>query len=252
MYSPPRIGVFVEVRAVEISQPVPVGGEVRGHPVENHADIVLVQVVDQEHQVLRRPVAAGGGEVAGGLIAPGAVEGMLHQRQELHVGEAAVRDVLGQFRARSLDRSRSGLPNRGTASRSPGGPRRWPCGASNACRPPPLRHPAVVLPVVVQVPDDRRRPRRQLGAEGEGIGLVDLVAVVSGNDVVLVSRADRRHRAATLPRCPNAVVLQRMAGFRPAVEIAHHRHPLGVGGPNGKIGGRRAYPLPCGMRPSFS
>ncbi len=67
-----RIGVLVEVRAVEVGEAVLVGGEVRGHPVENDADAVLVQVVDQVHEVLRRAVAAGGREVAGGLVAPGA------------------------------------------------------------------------------------------------------------------------------------------------------------------------------------
>ena len=49
---------------------------------------LLVQVVDQEHEVLRRAVAAGRGEVAGRLVAPGAVERMLRHRQELDVGEA--------------------------------------------------------------------------------------------------------------------------------------------------------------------
>ena len=43
----PRIGVFVEVRAVEEAERVPVARKVRGHPVEDHADAVLVQRVDQ-------------------------------------------------------------------------------------------------------------------------------------------------------------------------------------------------------------
>ena len=72
--------------------------EVRGHPVEDHADAALVQVLDQEHEVLRRAVAAGGREVAGGLVAPGAVEGVLHHRHELDVGEAHPLAVLGEHR----------------------------------------------------------------------------------------------------------------------------------------------------------
>ena len=49
-----RVGVLVQVRAVEIGQAVFVVGKVRRHPVEDDADAVLVQVVDQVHEVLRR------------------------------------------------------------------------------------------------------------------------------------------------------------------------------------------------------
>ena len=66
----PRVGVLVEMRAVEKLQAELVGRKMRGHPVEHHADAVLVQVVDHEHEILRRAVSAGRCEVAGDLIAP--------------------------------------------------------------------------------------------------------------------------------------------------------------------------------------
>ena len=94
----PRIGMLVEMRAVEVGQAVRVGREVRRHPVEDHGDAVLVQVVDQIHEILRRAVARGGGEIAGGLVSPGAVEGMLHHGQEFHVSEAHAADVFGEAR----------------------------------------------------------------------------------------------------------------------------------------------------------
>ena len=50
-----RVGVLVQVRAVEEAQPVRVPGEVRRHPVEHHADAVLVQHIDEMHEVLRVP-----------------------------------------------------------------------------------------------------------------------------------------------------------------------------------------------------
>src|ERR1700726_5296523 len=74
--APARIGVLVEVRAVEERQGVLVVREVRRHPVEDDADAALVEVVDQVHEVLRRAVAAGGREEAGHLVPPPAVEGM--------------------------------------------------------------------------------------------------------------------------------------------------------------------------------
>src|SRR5579862_5921834 len=72
MESLARVGVLVEMRAVEVGEAVGVGREVRRDPVENHADAVLVKVVDEVHEILRRAVARGGSEVAGGLISPGA------------------------------------------------------------------------------------------------------------------------------------------------------------------------------------
>src|SRR5204862_4949351 len=41
-------------------------------------------------------VAGGGGVEGGDLVAPGAVEGVLHDRHQLDVGEAGALDVLGQ------------------------------------------------------------------------------------------------------------------------------------------------------------
>ena len=99
-----RVGVLVEMRAVEVGEPVRVVGEVRGHPVQDHADAVLVQVVDQVHEVLRRAVAAGGSEVAGHLVSPGAVEGMLHHRHEFHVREAHAVGSTRPAWARARDR----------------------------------------------------------------------------------------------------------------------------------------------------
>ena len=66
----PRVGVLEEVGAVEEAQAVLVVREVRRDPVQDHADAVLMEVVDQEHEVLRGPVPGGGGEIARGLVAP--------------------------------------------------------------------------------------------------------------------------------------------------------------------------------------
>ena len=46
--------------------------------------------VDEGHEVGGRTVAAGGGEIAESLVAPGAVEGMLHDGKQLDVGVAEI------------------------------------------------------------------------------------------------------------------------------------------------------------------
>ena len=114
-----RVGVLVQVRAIEVRQAVLVGREVRGHPVEDHADAALVQVVDEVHEVLRRAVARARGEVPGDLVAPGAVERVLHDRQQLHVREAKLTDVVGQPRAQARGKLSERLPSSATRRHEP-------------------------------------------------------------------------------------------------------------------------------------
>ena len=78
-----RIGVLVERGSIEIRKPVRVFREVRGHPVHDHADAVLMALVDEVHEVVRRAEARGGREVADDLIAPGAGERVFHDGQQL-------------------------------------------------------------------------------------------------------------------------------------------------------------------------
>ena len=84
-----QAGVFVlvEVRAVEVAEPVDVAGKVGGDPVEDHADAVPVQRVDEVGEVVGRAEPRRGREVADRLIAPLAVERMLADRHQLDVGE---------------------------------------------------------------------------------------------------------------------------------------------------------------------
>src|SRR5262245_25983067 len=75
-----RIGVLVEMRAVELAEAVRVGREMPGDPVEQEADAALVAAVDEAGERLRPAVAAGRRIQADRLIAPGAVEGKLRNR----------------------------------------------------------------------------------------------------------------------------------------------------------------------------
>ncbi len=94
------------MRAVEVAEPVFVRGEVSWDPVQDHADAVLVEYVDQVHEVLRGAVAAGRSEEAGDLIAPGAKERVLHHRHEFNMGEAHFLHVSRQLRCQLTVRQR--------------------------------------------------------------------------------------------------------------------------------------------------
>ena len=96
----PRVGVLVEVRAVELGQGERVPREMRGHPVENDADAALVEVVDKPGEILGRAEAVGRGEEARHLVAPRPVEGVLGKRHHLDVGEPHLGRVVGKLRGR--------------------------------------------------------------------------------------------------------------------------------------------------------
>jgi len=88
MRAEPRVGVFIQRGAVELRQCPIVPGEMRGHPIQNDADLALVAGVDKGSQLVRRSKAAGRREVAGRLVAPGFIQRMLGQRHELDMGVA--------------------------------------------------------------------------------------------------------------------------------------------------------------------
>ena len=50
-------------------------------PVEDHSDAALVKVIDEVAEIVRSAEPAGRGKVARGLVAPGAVERMLGNRE---------------------------------------------------------------------------------------------------------------------------------------------------------------------------
>ena len=73
-----------------------VGREVRRHPIQDDANPLLVEVVHQVHEILRRAVARSRREISRGLVAPRTVKRMLHDRHQFHVGEVHLLDVVCQ------------------------------------------------------------------------------------------------------------------------------------------------------------
>ena len=76
------------MRAIEKIEPMAVSRKVRGDPVQDHSDIMAMQFVDQKHQVLGSAIISGRCEIPCGLVSPGTEEGMIHDGEKLHMGEA--------------------------------------------------------------------------------------------------------------------------------------------------------------------
>ena len=83
--------------AVKGGKAVGVGAKTAGHPVHDHADARLVARIDKVHELLRVAIARRGGIVAGRLVAPGAIEGMLHERHDLDMRIAHVAHVVHEL-----------------------------------------------------------------------------------------------------------------------------------------------------------
>ncbi len=226
--------MLVEVGAIEVAQAVAVAREVRRHPVENHADAVLVQDVDEVHEVLRRPVARRGREVPGRLVAPRAVERVLGDRQQLDVGEPHVAHVLGEL-VRGLSIGQVARPVAaapGTEMHLVDRDRRV-----ERVRRAARGHPFAVFPAVVERPGARRGVGRHLGVEGERIGLFGLEPVVGGDDVEFVPVPARYARHEPFPDSRAVATRRQRMGVRiPRVELADHRDPPRVRRPDAEIG----------------
>ena len=86
-----RVGVLVERRAVEMGQAVRIGREMRRHPVDDDAQPRRMRAVDETGEAGGVAEPLGRREQADRLIAPGIVERMLADRQQLDMGEAHAR-----------------------------------------------------------------------------------------------------------------------------------------------------------------
>lgn len=89
--------VLKQHMAVKGSKAVGVGAKTAGHPVHDHADARLVARIDKVHELLRVAVARRGGVVTGRLVAPGAIEGMLHKRHDLDMRISHVAHVVHEL-----------------------------------------------------------------------------------------------------------------------------------------------------------
>ena len=222
------VGVLVQGGAVETAQAVLVLGEVGGHPVDDDADAGVVEDIHEGHEVLGDAVAAGGGEVARYLVAPAALEGVLRDGQQLHMGVAHLPAVLRQGGGNDLvigeDLILLLAPGAQVHLIDVHG-----TGAQVGLL--PFAHPGFVRPGVAgDVPDLGAGGGARLRVEGEGVRLQHGAAVRAG-DGVFVNGAVFQALDLRAPD-PVDVPLHGGGAGGPAVEIPHHGHGPGVGRPD--------------------
>src|SRR5215470_1012943 len=102
--------------------------------------------------------------------------------------------------------------------------------------PPTVAHPLLVAPVVSQVPDYRARPGRVLGMDRQRVCLVAAIEPAPSHHPVFVDGAQAGLGNEPGPDAGAAMRRQLMRSWVPAVEVADHRHTLGVGCPDRELG----------------
>jgi hypothetical protein len=144
-----------------------------------------VKLINQNHEILRGAVPGGGGEVTDHLIPPGAIEGMLHDGQEFHVGKCHLLHMVDEIGGHlpigeeTVSLSRNSSP--GTEMDLINGP-----GSLQAIRERSVPHPFGIVPLIIQTPDDRTCFGRTFPKKGKGISLVHPEGVILGEEMIFV------------------------------------------------------------------
>ena len=258
---------LVEHVAVEGREPLGVGAEAAGDPVEDHADARLVARVDEVHELLGLAVAGGHRVVARSLVSPRAVEGMLHDGQHLDVGVAHLAHVVDE-----LDRQ----VVIGVVLAALRGERIHGAGVVAVLVRLALRlvavaapaaqmdlvdvqgflhvvggvagvHPGLVAPLVaLDVHQARCGARDLLAPEPVGVGLVEELAVVRLDDVLIeVALGEPGHEP--LPQTARGKLVELVRLDVPVVEVADDGDACDFGRPDAEAPSVHAV-LRVGMR----
>ena len=253
--------------AVKGGKAVGVGAKTTGHPVHDHADARLVACIDKVHELLRIAVARRGGVVAGRLVAPGAIEGMLHKRHDLDMRVAHVAHVVHELHRQvvigvELAALRGeGIHGAGVIAVLVGFALRCvavalPRSNMHLVDVKGLRHvvmagaalePCGVVPLVpIEGPQYARGTRRALGLKGIRIGLVELLALV-GLDKVFIELTLLGARNKAFPNSARMHGHQRVGLLIPVVKFTNDMDAFYVGRPNAKTPAARTV-LRVGVR----
>ncbi len=181
------VGVLVERAAVEAGQRAGVAGEVGRHPVDDHADPALVEVIDEPAEVVGVAEAGGRRVEPRDLVAPRRLVGVLGHRHQLHVGEPELAHVIGEQRGQ-LAVGQEARRRRGDAT-TRGAPRRALSRSRTGSTSVASGHPLVVAPLVLALRRRRWPSRRSARRTGPSDRLRWEVVPVGADDLVLVGGA---------------------------------------------------------------
>ena len=199
----------------------------RGHPVQEHPDPRLVEAVDQVPEVVGGAEPGGGRVIGGDLVAPRAAERVLRDRQEFHVREPQLADVVHELVGK-LPVGQAGPPRTEVHLVDA---HRLAVQVSGGA----LRQPLVVLPGVAGGEHHGRGLWRRLGGERHRVGFLPPHSV-GAEHLVLVPGTVADPGDEQLPHPAGAERTHGVPSAVPVVEVPNHPYPAGVGRPHGERG----------------
>src|SRR2546427_12405284 len=97
-------------------------------------------------------------------------------------------------------------------------------------------HPVIVMPFVIQRPNNGRGMRRIFRMKSERVGFIDAVIVVTRYNVILVGVPLLHLWDELFPDARTSPRMHRMTPVVPTIETARYVHALRIGRPNGEVG----------------
>lgn len=159
--------------------------KMRGNPVEDYPEAMLVKVINKVHEILGRTISACGCEVIAGLVSPRAIEGVLGDRQYLEVGKAKFQHVLNKARGKlAIGEPAIALfrhPFPGTKMKFID--RDWGVMGDFIST---LAHPVGIIPMIGKITKRRGGSWGKFHGECEWIRFSDLVATMIGDNMKLI------------------------------------------------------------------
>src|ERR1700693_6066321 len=233
MFTLAGISVFVKMGSIEQSETMRILWEMSGNPVDDDAESVFVSTIDKMPKLIGVPEPARRGEVAGNLIAPGSIEGMLGDRHQFEMRITQVLHIRDQTIGEA-DIAQESI----TFFWNPGPRSKMNFVDADGLFVPLLRfpglNPLVIAPFeTIQIEYQGSRLDSMLPVESEGITFQDdLTKTVSHFELVMGPFHDAGDE--NLPDPGFDPFSHRMTSTIPAIEITYDADALGVGTPDGK------------------
>ena len=200
----------------------------RRYPIEDDADAGCMGLVDETGEAGGIAVSPGRGEEPDRLIAPGGVERVLADRQQLDMGEAEVGDIGHQPGGQFVPGEKPPPLFLGPRAEMDLVDRHRP----TAIVARPRLHPGLVGPLEdVDARHHRSSRRPHFAGEAEGVGLERQQLPLGTDDLVFVGGADADTGGEDLPDAAVDALAHLMAPAVPGVEVADHRDAGGIGRP---------------------
>src|SRR5579872_1305907 len=93
----PRIFMFVERCSIESSKRKFIGGKMGRDPIDDHANPLLMEIIDKVLKIFRRSKTACRGVITADLIAPRLIERMLANRHQFNMAKSHLFAILSQL-----------------------------------------------------------------------------------------------------------------------------------------------------------